>query len=266
MDSTSFTYVLLLVPLLHDLIVLYFLYKIRCGYNNIRNEENFLINILKSNKLFWGMEETDISAILKCLGSRRQSYPKGDFIFLAGQSAPAVGILLSGKAQVVKENILGDSMIIDSLETGDMFGETFACMGKKAIPVTVVALEKCEVLLLDAGRIVHTCQSACAFHQQLISNLLQIVAEKNAMLNQKMSYITHKTIRSRLEAYFYDMMERNGSYEFIVPFNRNELADYLCIDRSAMCRELSHMKSDGVLDYSGRNFCWLKNRPFHNPV
>jgi len=217
-----------------------------------------LYDILKNNQLFLGMQEADISAMLQCLGSRTQTYPKDDFIFLAGQSVPAVGILLSGKAQVVKENILGDSMIIGSLKTGDLFGETFACMGQKVMPVSVVALEKCEVLLLDVSRIVHTCQSACPFHQQLILNLLQIVAEKNAALNRKMSYITHKTIRSRLQAYFFDLMEHSGSYEFTLPFNRNELADYLCIDRSAMCRELAHMKRDAILVYSGKNFHWLK--------
>ncbi|HEX3038122.1 MAG TPA: Crp/Fnr family transcriptional regulator [Oscillospiraceae bacterium] len=217
-----------------------------------------MIEILKNNKLFFHINEEDIPALLKCLGSHKQSYPKDDFIFLADESAPAVGILLSGKAQVIKENILGDSMIIGTLKDGDMFGETFACMGKETMPVSVVALEPCEVLLLDVGRIVHTCQTACPFHQQLISNLLRIMAGKNEILSRKMSFITHKTIRNRLEAFFYDQMEQSGTYKFTVPFNRNELADYLCIDRSAMCRELSHMKEDGILDYSGNNFHWLE--------
>jgi CRP-like cAMP-binding protein len=215
-------------------------------------------SILKSSPLFFEIQDTDIASMLKCLGSRKQSYQKGEFIFLAGKSAPAMGIVLSGKAEVVKENILGDSMIIGMLQPGNLFGETFACMGKKVMPLSVIVLEKCEVLLLDVSRIVHICHSACPFHQQLISNLLRIVAEENDMLNQKMSYITNKTIRNRLEAYFYDQMEHSGSHEFTIPFNRNELADYLCIDRSAMCRELSHMKSDGILDYSGKNFYWLK--------
>ena len=204
------------------------------------------------------MEESEISSVLECLGSRSQTYPKGDFIFLAGVSVSAVGILLSGEAQIIKENILGDSMIIGSLETGDIFGETFACLGNSAIPVTVIAKELCEVLFIDVSRIVRTCKSACSFHQQMITNLLWIISEKNALLNQKMSYITHKTIRSRLEAYFLDMIEYHKSYEFVIQFNRNELADYLCIDRSAMCRELSNMKSDGIIDYSGKNIKWLK--------
>lgn len=217
----------------------------------------FLIEVLKKNKLFSGLQETEISTVLNCLGSRKRSYPKGEFIFLAEQSQPAVGIMISGKAHVLKENVMGDSTIIGILNPGDMFGETFACMGKKVMPVTVAALEKSEILWLDLKRIVCTCQSACSFHQQLILNLLRIVAEKNAMLNKKMSYITHKTIRGRLEAYFYDLMDCSGSFKFVVPLNRNEMSDYLCIDRSAMCREISKMKSEGILDYKGQNFHWL---------
>lgn len=218
-----------------------------------------MIEALKNAELFANIDEPDRSSMLKCLGSRQQDFSKGDFIFLAGESAPAVGLLLSGSAQVIKENVFGDSMIISSLRTGDMFGETFACMGVETVPVSVVALEKSMVLFLNVSQIVHICQSACPFHQQLITNLLRIIAEKNAVLNRKMSYLTHKTIRSRLQAYFYDLMEQSCSVNFMVPFNRSELADYLCIDRSALCRELSHMKDDGILDYSGRSFHWHGN-------
>ncbi|MDI6618419.1 MAG: Crp/Fnr family transcriptional regulator [Clostridiales bacterium] len=216
-----------------------------------------IIGILKNTELFFNINEKNIKTMLKCLGNNKRNYTKGDFIFLAGKSAPFLCILLSGKAQVIKENILGDSMIIETLKAGDLFGETFACIGRKVMPVSVTALEKCEVLLLDVSRIVHTCQNACPFHQQLISNLLRIIAEKNALLNRKMSYITHKTIRKRLEAYFYDVAKSSGSYEFTIPFNQSELSGYLCIDRSAMCRELSHMKKDKILDYNGKHFYLL---------
>lgn len=209
------------------------------------------------NPLFEGMSDADVAAVLTCLGSRKQTFPKGDFIFLAGQSAPAVGILTAGKAQVIRENRQGDAMIVGTLEAGDIFGETYACMKLPAMPVSVAALTKCEVLLLDVGRLVHTCPSACAFHQRLIANLLRILAQKNMRLNQKMSYITHKTIRSRLEAYFEDRMQQSGSTAFTVPFSRQSLADYLCIDRSALSRELSHMKEDGLIDYDGSRFEWL---------
>lgn len=217
-----------------------------------------MIEILKNNKLFSGIDETDIYNVLKCLNSYTRFFLKGEFVFLAGESKPSVGILVSGETQITKENILGDSMIVGSFKAGDMFGETFACMGMKEIPVTVTALEKCEVLFIDVNRIIHTCKSACSFHQQLISNLLRIIAEKNIFLNQKMSYITHKTIRSRLEAYFCDIIEQSGSYTFTVPYNRNELADYLCTDRSAMSRELSKMQSEGIININKKIIKWLK--------
>jgi CRP-like cAMP-binding protein len=164
--------------------------------------------------------------------------------------------MLSGKAQIIKENVLGDSMIIGAVEASDLFGETFACMGLPFIPVSVIALEDCEVLELDINHVVRTCPTSCPFHQQMIFNLLQVMAEKNMFLNKKMSYLTHKTIRSRLEAYFIDCMEQQRSPSFTIAFNRNELAEYLCADRSALSRELAKMQQQGLIDYNGRKFLW----------
>lgn len=216
----------------------------------------FTIQILKKNELFFQIEDHNIQTVLKCLGSREKDFKKGEFIFLAGETAPSVGLMLSGKAQIIKENVFGDSMIISTLKSGDLFGETFACMGQKVMPVSVEALENCTVLFLDVDRIVHTCGSSCPFHYQLISNLLRIISVKNEKLNRKMSYLSNKTIRTRLEAYFLDQMNSGGSVDFTVPFSLTELAEYLCVDRSAMSRELSHMKKEGILDFSGRNFHW----------
>ncbi len=216
-----------------------------------------MYDILKRNILFKDISIEDIVKMLKCLDSRVQEYKKGEYIFLAGQSKPAVGIVLNGNAQVIKENFMGDLAIIGSLQTGDFFGETFACTGKKVSPVSVVALDCCKVLFLDIGRMTHTCKNSCPFHHQLISNLLSIVAQKNIILNQKISYLTHKTIRGRLTAYFYDCIESENSRRFAIPFNRRELADYLCVDRSAMCRELSNMKKEGILNLKGRIVEWL---------
>ncbi len=223
-----------------------------------------MIKVLKNNKLFEEINEPDIYSMLKCLNSHTEIFPKGGFIFLSGESKPRVGIIISGATQVLKENILGDSMIVGSFGPGEMFGETFACMRMKEMPVTVIASEKCEILFIDIESIIHTCKSACSFHRQLISNLLKVIAEKNIFLNQKMSYITHKTIRGRLEAYFYDMIEQSGSYTITLPYNRNELADFLCTDRSAMSRELSKMKTEGIITVNKKTITWLKkNKTFH---
>ncbi|MDD2216709.1 MAG: Crp/Fnr family transcriptional regulator [Eubacteriales bacterium] len=213
-----------------------------------------MYDLIAKTPLFKGISINDIPSMLNCLGSQKLTYEKDSFIFLAEESRPKVGIMLCGKAQIIKENYFGDRTIIGSLESGDIFGETYACMGLSEIPVSVLATENSQALLLDMHKITHTCQSACTFHHQVITNLLKILAKKNTLLNAKMSYITHKTIRGRLEAYFNDQAEKTHSLEFKVPFNRNELADYLCIDRSAMCRELSRMKQEGLIDYHKNRF------------
>ncbi len=221
-----------------------------------------MIEILKRTKLFTNINEGEIEKLLKCLKSYRKNYSKGDFIFIAGNNTPGVGIVISGEAQIIKENILGDSTIIALLKSGDMFGETFACMKMKEIPVSVISSDKSDVLFIDIDNIIHTCPSSCSFHSQLISNMLYIIAEKNILLNQKMSYITHKTIRNRLEAFFLDIIEKKGSYTFTLPYNRNELADYLCADRSAMSRELFKMQSDGIIKINKKNIQWLEKQQF----
>lgn len=145
-------------------------------------------------------------------------------------------------------------MIIGKLETGDIFGETFACMGLDTIPVSVLATDPCKVLFLDAASLIKTCDKTCDFHHKLIANLLAIMAKKNTLLNAKMSYLTHKTIRGRVLAYLDDQAEKARSDKFTIPYNRNELADYLCVDRSALSRELRKMKQEGLLDYKSKTF------------
>lgn len=176
---------------------------------------------------------------------------------MAGWSKPEVSILISGRAQIVRENAWGDSMLVGVIEEGDMFGEAFAYMDVKSIPVSAVAAENGEALMLDV-KCIHTCENSCEFHQRFVLNLVRIIARKNSMLNQKMFYLNHKTIRGRLTACFSDLIRAQSSFTFELPFNRTELANYLCIDRSAMTRELSNMKREGILDYQGRKIIWLK--------
>lgn len=216
-----------------------------------------MTEILNKTELFEGIDKNDIDSILKCLKVSFNKYYKGDFIFLAGKSKPMVSILISGKAQIIKETASGDSMLINEVYPGNLFCETFASMDLNIIPLSVVATEVSEVIMFDIYKIIHTCTSACSFHQNLIFNLLKIMAKKNIFLNQKMSYITHKTIRNRLLSYFYDEIEKFNSSYFTIPFNRYELADYLCVDRSALCRELSNMKKEKIIDYKGKNFHYL---------
>lgn len=213
-----------------------------------------MLNILKKTDLFRDMTGDEILSMLQCLNSTTKSYQKDEFIFLAGETKPAVGIVLSGGAQVIKENIQGDRLILKKLGAGDMFGETYAGMDIETVPVSVVAAQETQVVLFELKYILNTCKSACAFHQTLILNLMKNIAKKSAMLNEQMSYLSHKTIRGRLEAFLYGQADKNGSYTFTIPFNKRELAEYLCMDRSAMLRELGKMKTEGVVSYDKNTF------------
>jgi len=213
-----------------------------------------MINILKNTELFQNMTGEEITSILKCLNSKTKIYQKDEFIFLAGESKPAVGIIIYGRAQVIKENMQGDRLILRKLGVGDMFGETYAGMDIDVVPVSVSALEETKIVLFELKYILNTCKSACAFHQTLILNLMKNIAKKSAMLNEQMSYLSHKTIRGRLEAFFFEQADKNGSYSFSIPFNRRELAEYLCMDRSAMIRELQKMKTEGALSFNKNTF------------
>ncbi|NLV68710.1 MAG: Crp/Fnr family transcriptional regulator [Spirochaetes bacterium] len=213
-----------------------------------------MYELLKMHPLFSDISAEDIKHILSCMDSRQQHFVKGSYIFIAGSSYPRIGILLSGRAQVIKETFHGDKMIIGTIETGAFFGETYACVGMPEMPVSVEVVEDCKVLLLDVNKMLKTCNDSCSFHHKLIANLLKIVATKNMLLNKKMSYITHKTIHGRLLAYFEDQAEAAASDSFRIPFNRNELADYLCMDRSAMSRELGRMKKEGLLTFNKKTF------------
>ncbi len=217
--------------------------------------------ILENMVLFRGIHSEELLALLACLQAKEQTVAKETFLFLAGKSKPQMGIVLSGQAQVIRENILGDRMIIGTLHPGSLFGETYACMDVPVMPVSVFAKESCQVLLFDIKKILHTCSSSCSFHHILIQNLMKIFAQKNAMLNQKMSYLSHKTIRSKLEAFLLDQAERQKSASFSLSLNRNELADYLCVDRSAMSRELGKMKEEGILDFQKNHFTLLSLLP-----
>jgi len=213
-----------------------------------------MINILKNTELFQNMTGEEITSILKCLNSKTKIFQKDEFIFLAGESKPAVGIIIYGKVQVIKENMQGDRLILRKLCVGDMFGETYAGMDIDVVPVSVTALEETKIVLFELKYILNTCKSACAFHQTLILNLMKNIAKKSAMLNEQMSYLSHKTIRGRLDAFLFEQAEKNGSYFFSIPFNRRELAEYLCMDRSAMIRELQKMKTEGALSFNKNTF------------
>jgi len=215
------------------------------------------LELLKTVSLFEDVEKADIEAVLSCLSAEIASCRKKQAIFLEGDSVDKVGIVLSGSVEVVKEDFYGNKNIVALLNEGQLFGETFVCSDVKALPVSVICVTDCVIMLIDYRKLVTTCSKACSFHNKLIKNMLRIVANKNILLNQKLELITKRTTREKLLAYLSAQAKKAGRGRFCIPLNRQQLADYLAVERSAMSAELSRLKKDGIIDYQKNSFILL---------
>ena len=216
----------------------------------MKSYSDFLVDVA----LFANIEKDKIDGMLDCLGTSKRSYKKGETIFLSVDPVLGVGILISGSVQISQEDILGNQTILGQVLAGQIFAETIVCAGVEHSPVTTVALLDCEILFLQFKRLVTTCTSACQFHSQLIENMLQILAQKNLIMNRKNRLLSQRSIHEKLKQFFMDMIEQHGSYKFKISFSRNQLADYLCVDRSALSRELSKMQQNGKINFKKNEF------------
>ncbi len=209
---------------------------------------------IPSSDLFRGISSADAESVLKCLSAVRKAYKKGESIFHAGEPSRTMGFVLSGAVEIFRDDYWGNRQIIGAAGAGDLFGESYACMPGTIFMITVQAVEDAEVLFFDVNRILTTCSPACEFHSRLIHNLLYILAEKNLMLTRKIDHMGQRSIREKVMAYLSFQMESNRSGTFEIPFNRQQFADYLAVDRSALSAELSRMKRDGLIDYEKNHF------------
>lgn len=214
-------------------------------------------DVLKKCALFRNIEESDLGPMLHCLDAKIRKVSKNQPVFLEGEPAESVGIVLKGMAQIVKEDYYGNRSIVDRMEPGELFGESFACADGGPLPVNVVAAESCEIMLLGSRRISTSCSKACGFHSKLIYNLLKIVSRRNLVFNRKLEILSKRTTREKLMTYLMYEAKRQGSQEFSIPFDRQALADYLGVERSAMSAELSRLQRDGVLTTDRNHFCLL---------
>lgn len=213
-----------------------------------------LYSFLTQITLFNGIQADDLSAMLHCLSAREAFYKKQDIILLEGQPVSSVGIILSGKVQIVKEDFAGNRNIMVDLEPGNLFAEAYSCVQTDSLPVTVGSVTESEILWVDYKRIISTCTSACKFHARLIENMLMILASKNILLSQKIEHISKRTTRGKLLAFLSDQAAKQENRAFDIPFNRQELADYLCVDRSAMSNELCKLQKEGILEFHLNHF------------
>jgi CRP-like cAMP-binding protein len=209
---------------------------------------------LSGSALFQGVSEEEIASLLKCLGCTFRSYAKGETIYAAGDYARQIGLVVNGGVHVVKDDAWGNSNIISEISDGEMFAEAVVCGGAGILPVSVIAATDVEVMFFDFQRIITTCSTACVFHTLLIRNMITVFARRNLLLTGKMEHLTKRTTREKLLSYLSAQAGTHNINSFEIPFNRQELADYLSVERSALSAEMSRLKSEGVIDYRKSHF------------
>ncbi|MBQ8357622.1 MAG: Crp/Fnr family transcriptional regulator [Clostridia bacterium] len=216
------------------------------------------LEILRHCPLFDGIDSESLIRMLGCLGARVASFDKKYTVFAEGSPAKYIGIVLSGSVQIVQVDYYGNRSILSKIGAAHMFAEAFACAEIGAMPVTVIANEPCEVMLIDCGHILHTCTNNCGFHQQLIYNLMKDLATKTLLFHQRIEITAKRTTREKLMAYLALQAKEAGSNSFEIPFDRQELADYLDVDRSGLSAEISKLRREGVLTSAKNRFVLLK--------
>ncbi len=205
-----------------------------------------------NHALFEGVLENELDSILTCLGSFERKYKKNQTIMNESDYINYIGFVVSGTITITKCDYYGNEVIITKINEGDIFGEVFACAKILTSPVTVVASSEATVLFLDYKKIITTCTSACMSHQKLISNMLTVISHKTLYLNKRVDILSKKTLRDKIITFL--NYESNNSSIFTIAMNREELAKFLCADRSALSNELSKMQSDCIIKYHKNTF------------
>ena len=206
------------------------------------------LEILKKCSLFYDIDDESLLRMLNCLGARVEFFDKKYTIFAEGTCAKYIGIVLSGAVHTIHFDYYGNRSIIDTVGKSEIFCDTFACAETDSIPVSIIADEPSEIMLVDCSYILHTCHNNCGHHQKLIYNLMKGLADKNVAFHQKLDIISKRTTRDKLLAYLMSEAKRKSSNYIEIPFDRQELADYLEVDRSGLSAEISKMKKEGLID------------------
>ncbi len=214
-------------------------------------------NILSRSRLFRGIGESEATAMLACLSPAPHTYGRGEYIYRQGENITAMGLVISGSILIAREDYWGNRSILSEIPQGQLFGESYACSQSILSAVSAIAAQKSTVLFFDVQRILSPCQSACSFHTRLIQNLIAVLADKNIGLTDKIEHISQRKLRDKVLSYLSAEAKRHGSADFSIPFNRQELADYLSADRSALSAELSRLRDEGILDFQKNRFLLL---------
>ena len=204
--------------------------------------------------LFHGIKPEELNAMLSCIGYHIGTFKKGDIVAFEEENIKHIGIIIFGAVDMVKEDLWGNKTMLVRMRKDEVFGETFACGSDNLSVVTFMVSEDAKILFMPFDRVMHSCTMACQFHHRLMENMVKLIANKNRDLMRKVDVGSKRTIREKLLAYLSIQAQVQDSRYFEVPLGRIELAEYLCVDRSALTRELAKMKADGLIDYDKNCF------------
>ena len=210
--------------------------------------------ILQSCPFFNGMRDDEILSILHCVQASTVARPRGTYILRAGDTTEVMGLVLSGSVLILQEDLWGHRNILSKCTTGDFFGEPYAATSGAVLNVNAVAEDDCELLFLNVKRLLMSCPTACGHHQKLIRNLVSVLANRLLVFNDKITHVSKRSTREKLLSYLSTESLRQASLSFDIPFDRQQLADYLCVDRAAMSVELSKLQKEGILKTKRRHF------------
>lgn len=211
-------------------------------------------HILYQSGLFGGISEQDLELMLKCLNARTASYRKNEIIYQHGDVIQEAGIVLEGKVHLEQHDFWGNCNILSVMQAGETFGAMYACLGNEKLQADIRAESNCQILFLNLKRTMHMCQNTCTFHQKLVENLVYFISRKNLKLMEKMQHISKRSIREKVLSYLSEESQKCESSYFTIPLTRQQMADYLAVDRSALSKELAKMKQEGLIEFEKNQF------------
>lgn len=215
------------------------------------------IDTLKRTQLFSGVGDNEIVAMLNCLQAKMLTFKKGDYVFREGEHVDHITVLVEGKLLVQHDDFWGNRNIVSVIRVGEMFGESYVAPESGALLNDVIAEEDSSVIFFNIKKILTVCSTACRFHSMVVQNLFFSISEKNRTLVQKIGHMSKRSTRTKLLSYLSDEAKRHNSSRFAIPFSRQQLADFLCVDRSAMSNELCKMRDEGLLRFDKNEFTLL---------
>lgn len=217
------------------------------------------INNLGKNPLFKDVTRDETLIMLDCLGAVKKAYEKNQYVLHSESQKEKMGIVLEGSVHLVKEDYWGNRTILSKSGPGELFGESFPWSASQPLPISVIATEATQIIFISYKRLTTTCTRACPYHTRLINNMMEILVERNIQLTEKIDLLVQRSTRDKILSYLSAQALLLNGNSFFIPFDRQELADYLAVERSAMSKELSRMKEEGILDYK-KNWFRLHQR------